>query len=206
MNGNAFWNSIYKWEEDFSREWEPWDESEELRNRASEAGRLVKTDPALALQKFSELADEGSAFAMRWAGTLHLGNYGVEENLELAEDFFRRGLCAGSWISTISYASLLFKRGAHDLWPSTLADGIENEYIPAFFWHGWNSYRLHPSKRTAVEGRESMLRAADAGHPGAKAMLARWTARGRFGLRKIPEGIRMLRAAFDDTISSNTTG
>lgn len=204
-DSNAYWNATYKWEESFSRDWEPWDEDEDLRTRTVETARLVEINPTLALQGFSELADEGSAFAMRWAGTLCMGNHGIDQNLDLAEDFFRRGLCAGSWMSTISYANLLYRRGAHDRWPSTLADGIDKGFIPAFFWHGWNSYRLNPSSRVAVEGRPLMLRAAEAGHPGAKAMLARWTARGRFGLRNIPDGFRMLLSTVDDFVSSAPT-
>jgi len=197
LDSNAYWDAIRKLEECYSRDWEPY-EDEDLWNRAIEAASLVENYPTLALRKFSELADEGSAYAMRWAGTLHMGHHGIDCDLELAEDFFRRGLCAGSWMSTISYANLLYRRGAHDLWPKTLADGIKKGFIPAFFWQGWNSYRQHPSNHAAFESRPLMLRAAEAGHPGARAMLARWTASGHFGFRKIPDGIRMLKTTFDD--------
>ena len=116
VNSGTYWKSTFEWEETYSQNWEPWDEDEILRKRANEAARLVDIDPNLALQKFSDLADDGSAYAMRWAGTLCMGKKGVDEDLELAEDYFRRGLCAGSWMATISYASLLYRRGAHDAW------------------------------------------------------------------------------------------
>lgn len=206
LDSDAFWSATNDWEASYSQDWEPWEDNEDLRNDTKSAVRLVKTDPSLALQKLSELADEGSALAMQWAGYLYSGHRGIDQDLALAEDFFRRALCAGSWTSTISYANLLYRRGAHDLWRSTLSDGMEKGFVPAYFWHGWNTYRLHPSSRTAKAARASMLKAADAGHPGAKAMLARWTARGRFGLRRIPEGIKMLRATFDDYVSSSVAG
>ena len=196
----SFWSVSRQWEETYSQEWEPWDESVERRTRAAEAARLVESDPEAALALFIELADEGSISAMRWLGTLYQGGHGIMSNLECAEDYFRRGVSAGSWMSTLSYANLLYRRGAHENWPSTLADGVDKGFIPSFFWQAWNTYRLNPSGKVAEEVRPLMLKAAEAGHPGAEAMLARWTARGRFGLRKIPVGFRMLR-----TIHSKVT-
>jgi TPR repeat protein len=190
----TFWSESRQWEEAYSQEWEPWDETVERRTRAAEAAKLVESDPEAALELFIELADEGSIFAMRWLGTLYHGRHGIVRNLECAEEYFRRGLSAGSWISTLGYAQLLYRRGAHDKWQSTLADGVDKGFIPSFFWQALYTYRLNPSRRVAEEVRPLMLKAAEAGHPGAEAMLAIWTARGKFGLRKIPEGFRMLWA------------
>lgn len=194
----TFWSESRQWEEAYSQEWEPqewepWDETVERRTRAAEAARLVESDPEAALALFIELADEGSIFAMRWLGTIYHGRHGIVTNLERAEDYFRRGLSAGSWISTLGYAQLLYMRGAHDKWPSTLADGVDKGFIPSFYRQALYTYRLNPSRKVAEEVRPLMLKAAEAGHPGAEVMLARWTARGRFGLRKIPEGFRMIR-------------
>ena len=189
----SFWNVSRQWEETYSQEWEPWEENAERWTRAVEAARLVESDPEAALALFIGLADEGSIFAMRWLGTLYQGGHGIMSNLECAEDYFRRGFAAGSWMSTLDYCNLLYRRGAHDNWRSTLADGVDKGFIPSFFWQAWYTYRPNPSDKVAEEVRPLMLKAAEAGHPGAEAMLARWTARGWFGLRKIPEGFRMLR-------------
>lgn len=191
--GLSVWSAASQWEETYSHDWEPEDEDAKRRSRAAEAAKLFELDPQAALALFIELADEGSTFAMRWVGSLYRGGLGIPANLEIAEEYFRRGLCAGSWISTVGYANLLYRRGAHDEWPKTLADGVDTGFIPSFFWQAWNTYRLNPSSKVAEEVLPLMLKAAEAGHPGAKVMLARWTARGRFGLRKIPEGIRMLK-------------
>lgn len=196
---STFWSNSRQWEETYSQEWEPqewepWDETVERRTRAAEAARMVKSDPKAALALFIQLADEGSIFAMRWLGTLYHGRHGIVRNLKCAENYLRRGLSAGSWMSTLDYTNLLYKRGAHDKWHSTLADGVEKAFIPSFFWQAFNIYRLNPSRKVAEEVRPLMLKAAEAGHPGAEVMLAIWTARGKFGLRKIPEGFRTLWA------------
>ena len=190
----SFWSVSRQWEEAYSQEWEPRDESVERWTRGTEAARLVEIDPEAALALFIALADEGSTYAMRCVGTLFQGTHGIATNLECAEDYFRRGVSAGSWSSTLSLAILLYKRGAHGEWPSILADGVDKGFIPSFFRQALYTYRLNPSRKVAEEVRPLMLKAAEAGHPGAEAALARWTARGRFGIRKVPEGVRMVRA------------
>jgi hypothetical protein len=203
---SAYWNASSAWEETYAQDWEPWPEDQDLLDRAISAADLIETDPTLALQKFAQFSDEGSAYAMRWAGTLLTGRHGITPDLDLAEEYFRRAICAGSWMATLAYSHRLFERGAHDLWPGVLKGGIDKGFIPAFFWHGWNTYRLKPSNRAALESRPLLLKAAEREHPGARMVLAQWTAKGRFGLRQIPEGIAMMREAFDDFDASVPTG
>lgn len=169
----------------------------EFRKSFGEAVGLVDTDSAAALAIFEKLSENGSAVAARWAGYLYEGNEGVEANSELAEEHYVRAIYAGSWPATITYARFLFNNADHSRWPRVLQDGIEKGYLPAAFWHGWYRFKLRPNSRTANEVRHDMQMAADAGHPVAKLMLARWTARGRFGLKNIPRGIAMMFETFD---------
>lgn len=205
LSSEGFWERASKWEDDFSRDWEPWEDDENLRTQLSDAVELLETNASQALELLIALADKGSVSAMRWVGYLYDGHFGVEENQEMVGEYLHRALCAGSWSSTVSYANFLYRRGEHNYWPSVLEDGMEQGFVPAFFWYGWNKYRLRPSNRVAREVRPLILRAVKAGHPGAEYLLARWTARGRFGLRKIPEGFRLIisivakaSAAYDD--------
>lgn len=195
LSKGSFWDKSQQWEATYSHDWEPWDENDERRARANDAVRLFKSEPEDGMAQLVELADEGSVFAMRWVATIYRGGHGIERNLVLAEDFFGRAISAGSWISTLSYSNLLYDRGAHDEWLATLADGVDKGFIPAFFWKAWNSYRRKPSRKIAEKVLPLLQRAAEAGHPGAKVLIAKWTARGRFGYRNIPEGFRMLRRA-----------
>ena len=198
LNPNMVWDASWQWEQDYSKPWEPIRNDKDLKAREDNALDLVDKDPDFALTKFIALADEGSAFAMRWAGYLYSGTLGVAKNEDLAEEYFKRAICKGSSLAAIHYANALYRRGAHDLWPEILNDGMKKGYIPAFYWHGRNSYHLHPCSQTAIEARPALVRAAEAGHLGAKAMLIRWTFRGRFGFSKVPEGFSLFRSLFRD--------
>lgn len=195
---NTYWTQVSRWEEVYASQWEPWDDDENRRIRASAAAKLIAAEPEKALATLQELAEVGSAFAMRWVATLHKGAHGIARDDAAAEEHFRQALCAGSWMATIGYANMLFKRGAHDKWPSTLSDGMEKGFVPAHFWFGWNRHRLEPTLKAAREVRPLLDDAAKAGHPGAKLILARWTAVGKFGLRHIPRGFRMIREVIAD--------
>jgi TPR repeat protein len=191
-NGNP-WRAAYDWEEHYASDWEPAEEGDDLRRRWHEAENLVDENPARALAIYVELAEAGSPFSMLRAGRLYEDGHGTEPDPAVAEDYYRRALSAGSWRATIRYADLLFKRGAHDKWPSTLGDGVQKGFIPSCFWLAWYHYKRMPSRRSAREVRPLLEAGVEAGHPGAIMLLARWTASGKFGVRKIPDGLRMIR-------------
>ncbi len=202
-SGSAIWNASSAWEEDFASDWEPPEGGDSLRERWREAENLMDNDPAAALAIHLELAEKGSVFSMLKAGWQHAHGHGTERDDAAAEEFFRRALCAGSWKATTRYAMLLFERGAHDKWPSTLDDGVQKGFVPSFFWLAWYRYKRSPRRRTAREVRHLLEAAAAAGHPGARLTLARWTASGKFGLREIPHGFDMLRAILQSIIDSD---
>lgn len=187
------WDGALDWEEDFAAPWEP-AEGEAVRQRWAQARSLVDSDPAAALAIYVELAEGGSPFSMLKAGSFYERGRGTAPDSAIAEDFYRRALSAGSWRATLRYAHLLFKRGADDCWPSTLRDGVDNGFIPAFFWLGWYSYKRAPRAKTAREVRHLLETAAAAGHPGARLVLVRWAMGGKFGLREIPRGFREMLA------------
>jgi TPR repeat protein len=195
LRNGALSKASHDWEEVFARGWEPGESDEALRGRWAEARRLADGDPARALAIHVELAEAGSPFSMLMAGAYYERGRGTARDAAVAEDFYRRALCAGSWKATVRYARLLFERGAHDAWPSTLGDGVANGFIPSFFWLAWYSYKRSPSARTAREVRHLLETAADAGHPDAGLVLARWAASGKFGWREIRDGHRKLLLA-----------
>jgi len=203
-SSSAIWRAAHDWEEDYASHWEPAEEGDEIRNRWEEAKVLLDENPAAALAIHRELAEAGSPFSMLRAGWHYESGRGTDVDAAVAEDFYRRALCAGSWKATVSYARLLFRRGAHDKWPSTLGDGVDKGFIPSFFWLAWYRYERSPSGRTAREVRHLLEAADEAGHPGARLALARWMALGKFGLRGIPRGIRMLRAIFRSLVETES--
>jgi len=202
VNSSELWRAIHDWEEDFASDWEPAEDG--LRERWKEAEGLKAENPAAALAIYRELAEGGSAYSLLMAGCLYERGRGTEKEVAIAEEFYRRALCAGSWKATLRYADLLFKRGAREDGSSTLGDGVTKGFIPSFFWLAWYHYKHSPSRKTAREVRFLLEHAAEAGHPGARTMLARLTSLGKFGLREIPRGIRMVGALVQSLIESES--
>lgn len=207
-SSRAIWRAASEWEDDYATDWEPVEEWDAVRKPWAEARGLSEGNPAAALAIYLELAESGSAYSMLAVGWHYYNGQGTERDSAKAEEYYRRALCAGSWRATICYASRLFERGAHDKWPSTLGDGVKSGFIPSYFWLAWYTYKREPTSRTAREVRHLLETAAEAGHPGARLVLARWTASGKFGLREIPRGFRMLRelvATFIDSERATAT-
>ena len=187
------WRAADRWEDDFAVKWEPAEADAALRQRWSEADSLLDEDPAASLAIHRELAEGGSAYSMLKLAWHYDSRTGTERNPAVAEEYYRQALCAGSWRATIGYAHRLFERGAHDEWPRTLSDGVQEGFIPACYWLAWYTYERSPKARTAREVRPLLEAAAAAGHPGARLILARWAASGKFGWREVRRGFRMLR-------------
>ncbi len=206
INNRALWRANFDWEQDYAADWDPYEEDDELRGRWADADGLLDDNPAAALALHRELAEGGSVYSMLTCAWLHRVGRGTAMDEAMAEDFYRRALCLGSWKATIEYAELLFERGAHDKWPSTLGDGVDKGSIPSFFWLAWYRYKLSPSRKTAREVRHLLETAAQAGHPGAKLTLMRWTSSGKFGLGKIPQGFRMYREIVRSAIEAAGEG
>lgn len=192
MGNDRFWAYVYDWEHKFARDWEPWEEDEDLRNRGKKASALVATDPQQALAEFESLATQGFVWAMRWAGALHSGEQGVEQDLQKAEEYYYEALLGGSWMATLELSKLLNRNKINDRWECILEDGDGVGFLPASYWLGWYRYKRKPSRKTAREVRQLLEKAAVGGHPGARLQLAGWKAKGKLGLRNIPHGFREL--------------
>jgi hypothetical protein len=204
-SASGFWRASFDWEQAYASDWEPPEQGATFRKRRQEAKELLDEDPAAAFAIHRELAEDGSPFSMLKTGWNYESGRGTAVDLAAAEEFYRRALCAGSWKATLSYAGMLFKRGADSAWPSTLGDGADKGFIPAFFWLAWYRYKRAPGRKTAREVRPLLETAAGAGHPGARLMLARWKASGKFGLREIPNGIRLMRPIVRSAIEAESS-
>lgn len=188
----AFWKRTYEWERAHSNEGELWSEqSDDARQIIAGARALLDTDPEGALQLYRKAADAGSVWAMEKAGWFYDVGNGVPADFAQAQEYYYRALCAGSWMATIRYARLLERHGYDDYWPGVLEDGVRADFVPAYYWLAW--FRCKHAK-TAEERRAVrplLEHAAAAGHPGAELLLVRSLLLGRFGIRGIPEGLRL---------------
>lgn len=180
--------------------WESWaTNAEDHWWDKPEAERLIAvvdlwdSDPAAAFQSYKELADEGSIHAMIWLGHCYDRGHGTEASFDNAYDSYQRAIDAGSWIATLDKAALLFNHERFDECEACLKEGIECEFIPAFYWLAW--YRIKRSKTLATYDsvKPLLTRAASEGHPQARGFLAISMMLGKFGWREIPLGIKKTR-------------
>jgi len=179
------------WERTHSDDYELWLETPAGdRERAEAAIALFSSDPEAALRVFVDLAEGGMAWAMETVADYYAHGTAVAADFERSQDYYCRAIHAGSWMATLGYAKLLAGHGYFDECETLLRDGVEQDFIPAYFWLAWYRLKQSPDAATRRAVRPLFERAAEAGHPAAEMHLARMRLSGRFGLREIPAGIR----------------
>lgn len=190
---NRFWEKSDAWERAHSNESELWsEEADQSRELIDRAFAIQKTDPAAAFRIFLEAAESGSVWAADRVGLHYHTGTGVAADFEKAQEYYRRAICAGSWIATIGYARLLAEQGHYDVCESVLEDGVSSDFVPAYFWLAWFRYEQSGSRKACGEVRPMLEYAAGKGHPGATHYLAQWMMFGRFGPREIWGGIKLI--------------
>jgi TPR repeat protein len=187
------WDLSSQWERDASTEWELWSADSDLNHeRIDQALALDEDQPEAAFRLLCEAADAGSAWAMEQVGDRLETGRGTAVDVDRALDYYNRAIGAGSWTATLEVARLLVEQERFDEAEAMLEQGLAGGFVPAFFWLAWYRYKRSPTPATGREVRPLLIHAADQGHPGAKLILARWMARGRFGVREIPAGWKQL--------------
>ncbi len=116
----------------------------------------------------------------------------VAADFEQAADYYHRAICAGSWMATIRYARLLAAHDYVDECEKVLQDGVEPDFVPAYYWLAWLRYDRAPTRATCLAIRPLLDYAAERGHPGAKNTLGRLMTMGKVGLLLIPRGLKFL--------------
>ncbi|NML04721.1 sel1 repeat family protein [Sphingomonas sp. G-3-2-10] len=162
------------------------------RERIARARALEETQPEAAFRLLCEAADAGSAWAMEQVGDRLETGRGTAVDVDRALDYYNRAIGAGSWTATLEVARLLVGLERFDEAEAMLEQGLAGGFVPSSFWLAWYRYKRSPTLATGRDVRPLLSHAADQGHPGAKLILARWMARGRFGVREIPAGCRRL--------------
>jgi TPR repeat protein len=190
----AFWGRVRSWERNASNDYELWMEAPaEDRTQAAAAIALSSSDPEAAFRIFLDLAEGGMPWAMETVADRYAGGANLDADFERARDYYCRAIERGSWFATIGYARLLAGHGHFEDCETLLLDGVEQDFIPAFYWLARHRLQQSPGVRTGRAVRPLLERAAEAGHPGAARDLARMKARGQLGLREIPAGYREVR-------------
>jgi TPR repeat protein len=190
----AVWDHSHNWESWAGGEVDFWwdqPDSEQLMAVA----KLSETDPVAAFQGYRELAEKGCVHAMIWLGNCHRYGLGTEPNYDQAHDSYSLAIAEGSWIATRDIAGLLFDNGNFAECEKYLEEGIQCDFIPAYFWLAWYRIARSNTQDTFDQARPLLEHAAAEGHPHAEKYLAALLAKGKFGIREIPRGMTLLRDA-----------
>ncbi len=175
------------WERDASNDHALWMEAPaEDRARADAAIDLSSRDREAAFRIFLALAEGG----MPWAMETVADHYARAADFDRARDYYCRAIESGSWFATIGYAKLLSEHGYFEDCETLLRDGVEQDFIPAFYWLARFRLQRLPGGNTRREVRHLLEHAAEAGHEGAELALLRMKVRGQLGLREIAAGYR----------------
>jgi TPR repeat protein len=191
---NAIWDRTGNWESWAGGEVDFWWD-QPYAEQLMAVARLSETDPVAAFQGYQELAQKGCVHAMIWVGNCYRYGLGTEPNFDKAYENYSLAIDEGSWIATRDMAGLLFDNGNFAECEEYLEEGIEYEFIPAYFWLAF--YRIKQSKSRAIyrEVKPLLEYAAAEGHPHAYSYLSALKMFGKFGVWEIPQGIRQMRQA-----------
>ena len=187
------WRELSDWERAYLNEADGFgEEPESTIQLVNSASDLHEHDAGSAFELYQEAAAAGSALAIEVLGWHHEIGKVVPVNLAEAERTYHRAICAGSWSATLRYAKLLARREDLAGCESVLRDGVELEFVPAFFWLAWYRYKWRPTRATAREIAPLLEHADARGHPMARKFLGALMLRGKFGIRQIPNGLRII--------------
>jgi hypothetical protein len=167
---------------------------------------LWKSDPVTVLPRLSALAAAGSVWGMLILGyALQYGEGGTVD-LALAEYWYRRAGARGCQNAQLRLGWLLEQRGEFAECEKLYAAGAADGWTPAMYYLAKAKLRLKRSRADMQEARDLLAEAAALGDLGAEKDLAELSARGCFGLRKIPGGLRSLRSTAGKIVALHEQG
>jgi hypothetical protein len=163
-----------------------------------QAHDLLKTNPAESFRQYLALAEQGSVWSMANVGQLFENGTGTARDLAEAERWYLCAYEAGSDYGLIWLGHLYQESRQYEKAQEVFRTGVERGFVPAMqrlAWSYWNSADW-PQRRG--EALTLLERGSAAGDLSARRYLASGLTRGRFGLRHIPHGIRLLFSTAED--------
>ena len=166
--------------------------SDPHREALGEADQLWRDNPEAGLPKLIALAELGSVRAMSLAGWAYHEGKGAAADPVKAEYWHWRAIAGGSQQSQLQLGWIYTQRRDYPRCEEVYKAGVAQNWGPAMFYLGRIMLRQSLTKVRLDEARSLLERASALGDLGAQAMLAAFSARGRFGLRYVPRGFRQL--------------
>jgi hypothetical protein len=163
-----------------------------------QAHDLLKTDPAESFKQYLALAEAGSVWSMASVGNLFEYGHGTAPDLAQAEKWYLRAYEAGSDYGLIWLGDLYQRSRRHQHAQAVFRTGVARGFVPAMVRLA-SSYRKSPDwPQRRDEAMALLERGSAAGDCSAKRFLAAGMTRGWFGVRHIPDGIRLLFSAVEE--------
>jgi TPR repeat protein len=163
-----------------------------------QAHDLLKTDPAESFRRYLALAEQGSVWSMANVGQLFENGTGTARDLTQAEKWYLRAYEAGSDYGLIWLGHLYQQTRQYEKAQEVFRNGVERGFVPAMLRLA-SSYRNSPNWPQRLDEALTLLeRGSAAGDLSARHYLAVGMTRGWFGLRRIPDGIRLVLSTAED--------
>ena len=155
------------------------------------AEQLAKNDPQAALLQLCALAERGSVWSMLLAGWAYQSGNGVEADQAQAERWYRRALEGGCQQAQLRLGYIYTARGDLDRCEEVYQIGAGEHWAPAMYYLARTKQSQPKTPERLEEVRILLEQAAGQGDVGAQLELAHFLVRGRYGLHRIPAGIRL---------------
>jgi len=156
-----------------------------------EATRLWRSDPKSGFPRLAALAGRGSIMSMLLVGLSYEQGTGVSEDRDLAEQWYRLAFEEGSQKGQLLLGQLYETWSEFTKCEQVYAVGADSGWAPGLY-HLARMRLLPPRTPSRLEDARVLLeQAAAQGDLGAQIDLMRLLVRGRFGLRRIPSGLRL---------------
>jgi TPR repeat protein len=153
---------------------------------------LRKIDPENGFRQLLRLAESGSVWGMLETGVNYRDGAGATLDRQRAKEWEKLASENGCQTALLVYCTMLMTDGDLDGAIKALRIEAAKDWPPALYWLSVCRSRQSRSRKTMLEVRSLLERAAALGSPGAQRNLAIYMAKGRFGLREIPRGLRLL--------------
>jgi len=163
-----------------------------------QAHDLLETDPAESFRQYLALAERGSVWSMATVGQMFENGNGTARDLAQAEKWYLCAYEAGSDYGLIWLGHLYQESRRYEKAQEVFRTGVARGFVPAMLRLAssyWNSPDWPQGRDEALALLE---RGSAAGDLSARRYLAVGMTRGWFGLRHIPDGVRLLFSAAEE--------
>jgi TPR repeat protein len=163
-----------------------------------QAYALQESDPAACLKQYLELAEVGSVWSMATVGYMLEQGTGTARDLVHAEEWYLRAHRAGSDYALLWLGQLYLESNRLEKATDVFRTGVDRGFAPAMFYLAWSYWKSGDWLQKRDEALSLLQRGVTAGDLVAQRFLVTSMLHGRFGLRRVPAGFRLLSEMAND--------